>query len=261
VKGPGTRRTHRVTLSVVWLFVGSAVILGSASAAAQGVAGREENWRRCRDANADARISGCTALIQSGAEAQRDLAIAYHNRGTANRAKQLLDLALQDYDEAITQDPRFADAIGDRGITLTAMGRYAEAIPDFTQVIDLDPRSGYALYDRGLAYEGLGLDDLAIADFSAAIDQEPRDARRFERRGTVYFRTAQFDKARADYEQALTIDPQYAPALYGRGIVKRIQGDPAGAGADIAQATHFQADIDRVMSLAGVKEQAAGGAR
>jgi tetratricopeptide (TPR) repeat protein len=216
---------------------------------------RDDNWASCRDADADARIKGCTAVILAGAETPGDLAVAYHNRANANRAKQLFDLALQDYDQAITLNPRFADALGDRGITLTVMGRFAQAIPDFSQVIDLDAKSAYAMYDRGLAYEGLGLDDLAIEDFSAAIAQEPRDGHRFERRGTAYFRQREYDKALADYEQALAIDPQYAPALYGRGIVKRIKGDAAGGGADVANAKHFQPDIDREMTLAGVKEK------
>ncbi len=235
--------------------MGAGLLLGVFLLAQTAPATRDENWAGCKDANADARIKGCTALILSGTENPRDLAVAYHNRANANRAKQLFDLALQDYDEAIKLNPRFTDAIGDRGITLIAMGRYPEAIPDFTQVIDLDPKSGYAMYDRGLAYEGLGLDDLAIEDFSSAIQQEPRDAHRFERRGTAYFRKKDYEKAMADYEQALLFDPQYAPALYGRGIIKRLRGDPAGGGADVANAKHFQADIDRVMTLAGVKER------
>jgi len=168
-------------------------------------------------------------VILAGGENPGDLAVAYHNRANASRAKQLYDLALQDYAEAIKLNATFVDAIGDRGITLLVVGRFAEAIPDFTQVVDLDPKSAYALYDRGLAYEGLGLEDLAIDDFSAAIEREPRDAHRFERRGTAYFRKHEYDKALADYEQALLFDPQYAPALYGRGIVKRIKGDAAGA--------------------------------
>lgn len=235
--------------------MGAGLLLGVVLLAQAGPSPRDESWASCRNPNADARIEGCTALILAGAENPRDLAVAFLNRADANRAKQLFDLALQDYDEAIKLNPRFTDAIGNRGITLISMGRYAQAIPDFTQVIELDPKSAYALYDRGLAYEGLGLDDLAIEDFSDAIAQEPRDAHRVERRGTVYFRKGDYDKALADYEQALLFDPQYAPALYGRGIVKRIKGDAAGGGADVASAKHFQADIDLVMTRAGVKER------
>lgn len=233
----------------------AALVLGILLLAQAAPPSRDENWVNCRDTNADVRIKGCTALILSGSEDPPDLAKAYHSRGNANRAKQLFDLARQDFDEAIKLNPRFTDAVGDRGITLMAMGRFAEAIPDFTQVIELDPKSAYAMYDRGLAYESLGLDDLAIEDFSAAIAQETRDAHRFERRGTAYFRKKEYGKALADYEQALLFDPQYAPALYGRGIVKRINGDAAGGGADVASAKHFQADIDRVMMQAGVKER------
>jgi hypothetical protein len=50
------------------------------------------------------------------------------------------------------------------------------------------------------------------------------------------------------------VDPQYAPALYGRGILKRMNGDAAGGGADVAAAKHFQSNIDAVMAAAGVKE-------
>ena len=216
---------------------------------------RDELWKRCRDPSAEVRIAGCTELMRSAAGSPADTAEALHSRADGYRAKQLYDLALQDLDEAIRLDPKFVDALGDRGIILTAIGRFADAIPDFTRVLDLEPKSAYAFYDRGLAYEGMGLDELAIEDFSAAIGLEPRDAHRFERRGTVYFRKGDLDKALGDYEKALEYDPQYAPALYGRGIVKRVKGNLADSGADIAQALHFQADIVDVMTRAGVKEK------
>ena len=38
-------------------------------------------------------------------------------------------------------------------------------------------------------------------------------------------------------------------------LLKRIKGDAAGGGADVANAIHFQADIDRIMTRAGVKER------
>ena len=197
---------------------------------AQATASSDDQWKNCRDPDADARIKGCTALIQAAQDPPRELAVAYYNRANAHRAKQLLDLALQDYNEAIKLNSKFVDALGDRGATLIALGRFAEAIPDFSQVLDLDPKTTYALYDRGLAYELLGLDDLALEDFSAAITLEPRDAHRFERRGTVYFRKGEYDKALADYEKALEFDPQYAPALYGRGIIKRMRSPRRASG-------------------------------
>jgi tetratricopeptide (TPR) repeat protein len=229
---------------------------GASYAAAQDAStppSSEENWKRCRQADADARLAGCRALIQSGQEKPSELARAYHYRGIAYSAKKLFDSAIEDFNEAIKLDPAFVDAYGDRGIALTAAGRLMDAIPDFTRVVEADPKSAYAFYDRGLCYEILGLDDLAIEDFSAAIAIMPNDAFKWERRGTIYFRKGQHDLALADYEKALTLDPQYAPALYGRGAVKMKKGDLAGGGADIAQAKHFQENIDRVMGRSGVR--------
>ena len=65
-------------------------------------------------------------------------------------------------------------AYGDRGITLTILGRFADAIPDFTRVIETYPQLAYAHYNRGICYELLGLDDLAIEDISRSIELEPR---------------------------------------------------------------------------------------
>src|SRR6266480_684941 len=150
------------------LVIFTAAAGGAAQDVAPRTAARDEQWKRCRGADEDIRIAGCTALIQSGAETPSDEALARHNRATAYRNKREYELALQDLDEAITLEPKFVDAVGDRGITLTALGRFADAIPDFTRVIALEPKSAYALYDRGLAYELMGLDDLALEDFSAA---------------------------------------------------------------------------------------------
>jgi tetratricopeptide (TPR) repeat protein len=234
--------------------MGAALLLGAWLLGQVPASPRDDSWTDCRKDDADSRIKGCSAVILAAAENPHDLAEAYHNRGNANRSKQFLDLALQDYNNAIRLNPAFAGAFGDRGVVLVLLGRFAEAIPDFTQAIERDPANVDAIFDRGIAYEVMGLADLAIEDFSAAIALGPRDARRLERRGTVYFRNKNYDKALADYDEAVMLDPQYAPALYGRGIVKRIQGDAAGGTSDVANAKRLQPNVDKEMALAGVKE-------
>ena len=220
---------------------------------AQASSARDQNWTGCRGTDADARITGCSALILAGGETPADLAEAYHNRGSANRAKRLFDLAIQDYNEAIRLKPSYIDGLTDRAITLILMGRFADALPDLTKVIELDPKSGDAMSIRGVAYEGMGLVDLALEDLSAAIAQDPRDAARVVQRGSTYFRRRDYDKALADYEQALSIDPRNGAAFYGRGIVKRLEGDAAAADADAASAKRLQPDIEQEMTRAGIK--------
>ncbi|RPI48591.1 MAG: hypothetical protein EHM55_25335, partial [Acidobacteria bacterium] len=95
----------------------------------------DEAWKRCRGTDADARLSACTALIDAGQEAA-ELASAYYARGIAYRQKSLFARALEDLNAAIKANPELIDAYGDRGITLTILGRYADAIPDYSRVID-----------------------------------------------------------------------------------------------------------------------------
>ena len=57
----------------------------------------------------------------------------------------------------------------------------------------------------------------------------------------------------ADYEQALSFDPQYAPATVEGSSSASKATRPAVA--PMWPAKHFQADIDREMTLAGVRER------
>ena len=214
---------------------------------------KEELSKRCRGSDPDARLSACTAIIESGNESPADLASAYYSRGAAYRLKSLFKLALDDFDSAIKADPTLIDAYGDRGITLTVLGRFVDAIADYSRVIESNPKLAYAYYNRGLCYELIGLDDLAIEDISASIEIEPRAEFRYERRATVYFRRNQLDKALEDYEKAIEINPEYPAALYARGIIRMKNGDLAGGGADIALAKHHRASIAEEMERAGVK--------
>ena len=73
----------------IWL---AAALLGFASPAfAQG---REENWTRCRNADADTSIAGCTAIIEAPGGTARDRALAFNNRGNARYRKGDADHAI-----------------------------------------------------------------------------------------------------------------------------------------------------------------------
>src|SRR5829696_5659877 len=97
---------------------------------------REDTWKKCRGNDPDARLLACSQLIDARQDTAIEIASAYYARGNAYRQKSLFTQALDDYNAAISANPSLSDAYGDRGITLTILGRYADAIADFTQVID-----------------------------------------------------------------------------------------------------------------------------
>lgn len=80
----------------------TALAIGLALSASAAAPSRDDNRARCRDANPDISIAGCTALIQSGQETTNILAVAFYNRGISYDRKGEHDRAIQDYGQAIS---------------------------------------------------------------------------------------------------------------------------------------------------------------
>ena len=70
---------------------------------------RQESLNRCRSSDPDAKITGCTALIQAGRDTTENLSVIYNNRGTAYDDKGDYDRAIQDFNEAQSLLPRSPD--------------------------------------------------------------------------------------------------------------------------------------------------------
>ena len=162
----------------------------SAAAAQQS---QTQTWCYGDDSTDDQTIAGCTKLIQSGRENQRDLASAYFNRGLAYKAKS--DLAM---------------AYTIRGVAYGLKGDFDRAIADYTQAIQLDPKNAVSYNNRGAAYGIKGDLDGAIADYARAIQLDPKDATAYNNRCIVYTGKGDLDRAIADCTQAIRLDPTAA---------------------------------------------------
>ncbi len=135
---------------------------------------QSHDWQLCTasdddEVSLDVQIRGCTAVIESGKEPQKNLAVAYYNRGVAYDDKDEPARALADYDQAIKLDPKNASAFYNRGNSYRAKGDHDRAIDDYNEAIGLDPNLAEAFYDRGNAYRDKGDQDRAISDYNEAI--------------------------------------------------------------------------------------------
>jgi tetratricopeptide (TPR) repeat protein len=178
---------------------------------------------KCVSHDPDAKIAGCTAVIESGQETPTDQAVAYDNRSVAYREKGDFDQAIADAGQAIALDPTNDAAWIDRGIDEYAKQAYAPAVADFTKAIALKPDSAAIYNDRGNAYDDQGQHDLAIADYSRAMVLRPNYAAAYANRGSAYEEKHLNDYAISDYRAALKIDPGLQPARDG---LKRLGGTP-----------------------------------
>lgn len=162
----------------------------------------------CDDPNAsdDATITACTQVIQSGVTGT-DLAYAYNNRGTGYAGKGRDDLALADYNQALTIDPNDAEAWHNRAAVYFRRGQYDSTVSDDTQAIRVKPAYSHAYAQRGYAYFFMGSDNLALADYDQSVRIDPTYVTAFIRRGYAFVVDGRYADASQDLVHALGMSP------------------------------------------------------
>ncbi len=160
----------------------------------------------------------------------------YHDRGLAKINLGQYSDAVEDYDEAIRLDPKFAVAYTNRGFAKNSLGQYAAAIEDYDEAIRLDPKDAVAYCHRGSAKDSLGEYTAAIEDYDEAIRLDPKDAVTYSDRGHAKNNLGQYAAAMEDCDEAIRLDPQFAVAYTNRGFAKKSLGQYAAAIEDYDEA-------------------------
>jgi tetratricopeptide (TPR) repeat protein len=159
----------------IWGFVAAAFLCEAPPAVAQSPLYVDQCYdRKGERFSIEERVGGCTTTIRSGRYSGKDLAWAYNNRGNAWRVKGELDRAMDDCNEAIRLDPKYAHAYVDRAGARYLRGRYAAAIADYTQAVQLDPNAAVSLYWRGKSKQRNGDNAGGDVDIAAARRIDPR---------------------------------------------------------------------------------------
>jgi tetratricopeptide (TPR) repeat protein len=217
-------------------------------------------------------------------------AAAWNNRAVARVRLGDLNGAVRDYNRAIELSPTDGELYFNRGNALVAAGQYREAIVDFDRAVYLVPSDARALFNRGTAYALAGQADAARRDWQAAIQLEgdPYVKSAMRRSAGLDTRTAAIMPVAAPVGQPTTpatIAPPPAPgmqpgvpqpttpatavfpnvaasqpaaspmaidarALTGRAISRELDGDRAGALADLNAAVALEPDTARREAIA-----------
>ena len=156
----------------------------------------------CNGRENDRIITGCTHIVEDGAESPEDRIAALGNRAKAWHRKGNDDRAIEDYSEAIRIDPKNIVPYNARGVLWRNKGQLDRAIADFSEAIRLSP-------DMPPLYDNRGDANLAFSRYSAAA---------------------------ADYNTLIHLNPKYRPAYGKRGVVNFIQGNFKPAVSDFLMA-------------------------
>jgi tetratricopeptide (TPR) repeat protein len=97
----------------------------------------------------------------------------YVERAYLERLDEEFDLALADLDMARTKAPTDLRVAAERGMTLSAMERYAEAEQELTRFLSAGSGTAPAFAERANVREHLGRKSAAVADYTSAIAIRP----------------------------------------------------------------------------------------
>jgi Flp pilus assembly protein TadD len=135
-----------------------------------------------------------------------NLAKEYEARGN-------LDLAAENYREAINLKPDDVTAHNNLGNAYLNQGRLREAIEEFKTAIRLNPDAPLTHDNLGYVYFKQGRPVEAIKEYQMAIKLAPGVAEIHNNLGYVYFTVGRFDDAAEEYQTALRLKPDFPEAL------------------------------------------------
>jgi tetratricopeptide (TPR) repeat protein len=164
------------------------------------------------------------------------LADAYFLRGNANRDNKALELAIADYNTALSINPSMVNVYMNRGLVRYRQNDYVRAIADISKAGEIDPKESEVYYNRGLVYEKKGDAAKAIDDYTKYISMNSAEPAKlsdgYSRRGMVYLGLNDLGQALNDLSMAIRLAPEKALFYTQRATIYRKQGKMTLAVAD-----------------------------
>jgi tetratricopeptide (TPR) repeat protein len=127
--------------------------------------------------------------------------------------------ALSYFEEAINENPHYAEAYLQIGLCNYKLGCYQEEIEAYRQAIRIKPDYVDAYYNLGSAYGEIGRYQEAIEAYKQAISIEPDFAEAYVNLGLVYYEIGSYTKSIETSKQAIRIKPDLAEAYVNVGSV------------------------------------------
>ena len=183
---------------------------------------------------------GAMADVNRALEINKNAVNAYLIRAdVAINGKRDYARALEDMNEAIKLQPKFAGFFINRAFLRHNLDDYYGAMSDYDYAIQLDPENYVAYYNRALLLSEVRDFDKALADLNQVIKLRGVDYRALYNRAIIRKEKKDFKGAISDVEQVIEAYPSLAAGYFLRSEIKRDMGDNTA-----------KADFDHSMALA-----------
>src|SRR4030042_4217109 len=169
--------------------------------------------------NADAIVAWCEQLAQRSP----DNYYAHLLLGSAYRAKDAANKAMESYQRAVEINPNLPDAYLGIAATYFAEEKVDEAITYIKKAIEINPRLMPAHFSLGLLYEYIDRVDEAIASYEKTIEIDPNFEEAYISLGGLYSDKGEKDKAVKAYEKVIELDPEGEFGIYAKEAIEGIK--------------------------------------
>jgi len=157
---------------------------------------------------------------------ERDNPEYYLGRGKCQLALGKDKQALKDFNEAISLDINYIDALATRAEYYVKLAEaenddsyYYNAIEDYAVILGIEGAD--TKYNTAQAAVKLKLNntDGAISDLTTALIKNRESAELLTYRGSIHLRKSEYSKAMDDFNKAVEADPDYPDSYFQRGIL------------------------------------------
>ena len=171
---------------------------------------------------------------------------ALNNRGNTLSRLQRYDDAVQSYLQAVRAMPGYADAHNGLGNALLALGHHAEAAQSFVRALELQPGLAQACAGAGKALRRLGYYGQALDYMHRAISLRPDAAAWHNEYGNILCDVGRSDEAIGSYERALALDPDFVEIIGNIGNAHIDAGDTDAAIERYGEALRLKPDYAEI---------------
>ena len=119
----------------------------------------------------------------------------------------------------------FVNSHHQKAFKLHAEGKFLEAVEEYNQAIEQNPQHPDILADRATSFLLLEKFQLCLIDFNEAAELEPENPYRFASRAFAKARMSDTMGAIVDYERAIELDPEDAISMNNLGLLLENQGN------------------------------------